>query len=109
MAKTAVIQTIVDRLIEIDKVLKPLETEKEQLKVTLRTFGAAAYNGDGGFVTVATPSIASKTGEKFVLRSELFPTLPLATRKKLLERGVVVVEDIMSRAAVAKVEVKLAA
>lgn len=108
MAKSTVNpQTLVDRLIEIDRIIKPLETEKEELKAQIRQFGPAAYNGEGGFVTVSAPSIRTKTGEKYVLNSDLFPKLTPQMRKKLLDSGTVTLEEIWSRASVAKVEVKV--
>ena len=106
MAVTAP-QTIIDRLIEIDKLLKPLEEEKEKLKIELRQFGPAAYNGADGFVTVASPSIRTKKGEQYILNEANFLAMTVAARKKLIDKGVVLLETLWSRAAVAKVDIKV--
>ena len=102
-------QAIVDRLIEIEGLLKPLEEEKEALKVQLRQFGPSAYNGVGGFVTVANPVLRVKTGEKYTLVQDVFLAQTKRARENLIKKGIVTMEEVWSRAMVSKVEIKRAA
>jgi len=100
-------QGLVDRLLEIERTLEPLVIEKEELKAALRSFGPAAYNGDGGFVTVSAPAVAKKTGEKLVADEKAFKALEPQMQAFIMNAGFLSYQDVFSQNRAAQVSVKL--
>ncbi|RWB08732.1 MAG: hypothetical protein EOQ39_19035 [Mesorhizobium sp.] len=101
---------IVNELLGLEAKLEPLEARKEELKEALRGFGAAAYPVFGvGEVTVSQPSVSVKKGTQMVVDETQLSSLSDATVYEIIEKKFVVYEDVMSRAAKSRVEIKLAA
>ncbi|CCV12882.1 hypothetical protein [Mesorhizobium sp. STM 4661] len=101
---------IVGELLAIEAKLSPLEARKEELKEALRGFGATSYTIGGiGTVAVSQPSVSMKTGTKLTVDSAVVPLLSPATLAEVFSKKLLVTEDIMSRAAKSRVEIKLVA
>ncbi|TIS85671.1 MAG: hypothetical protein E5W88_25405 [Mesorhizobium sp.] len=102
--------SLVNELLAIEAKLVPLEARKEELKEALRGFGAKAYTVGGvGTVQVSEPAISKKTGTKLEVDQTQLPKLSKGTFDEVFEKGFAFYADVMSRAAKARVEIKLAA
>lgn len=102
--------SLVTELLALEAKLAPLEARKEELKEALRGFGAKAYTVGGvGTVQVSEPAVSKKTGTKLVVDQSQLPTISKATFDEIFEKKLVFYEDVMSRAAKSRVEIKLAA
>lgn len=99
--------SIAKQLFEMQADYEAMVEKREELKAQLRPFGAQTYLFDGGVVTVGEPEIRKFQGQTFVLDKDLFVALDPQTRKGLIDQGLVKIEDLYSRNAVAKVETKL--
>lgn len=99
--------SIAKELFKIQPEYEALVEKREELKTQLRPFGANTYIFDGGVVTVGEPEVRKFTGQTFVLDKDAFIALSAEKRKELIDSGLVKIEDMYSRNAVAKVETKL--
>ncbi|MES0134559.1 hypothetical protein NKJ88_06285 [Mesorhizobium sp. M0016] len=101
---------IVAELLQIERKLAPLEARKEELKEAIRGFGADTYPFPGiGEVTVSEPSVSVKKSTVLTVDQSVLPKLTKETFQEVFEKGFVAYEDVMTRAAKSRVEVKLAA
>lgn len=100
---------LVIELVKLERQLAPLEARKEELKEALRGFGASSYSFLGDEVIVSQPAVSVKKGTKMVVDETKLTSLSNATVYEIIETKFVVYEDVMSRAAKSRVEIKLAA
>lgn len=98
---------IAAELFALQPAYEAMNDKRDALKVKLRTFGPQEYIFDGGVVKVGEPEVRTFKGQTFVLNLDGFANLPPADRKNLIDKGLVKIEDIYSRNAVAKVETTL--
>lgn len=98
---------VAKQLYMMEQPFKAMQEEREALKVELRSYGAQDYIFDGGVVKVGEPEVRTFKGQTFKLNVDNFAKLGADERKKLIDAGLIAIEDVYSRNAVAKVEVDL--
>lgn len=98
---------IAKKLFEIERPYKDMVGVREDLKTKLREYGSQDYIFEGGVVKVGEPEVRTFKGQTFKLDPNKFAALSVEGRKALIDQGLVVIEDIYSRNAVAKVETTL--
>ena len=94
-------EALADELID----LKPKIERMEELKTTIRGFGANTYSRPTGQVVVSEPGVSRRTGTKITIDDPKLPEIDPAILTVLLEKGFLRWEDTYSRATAAQVRI----
>ena len=94
-------EALADELIE----LKPKIDRMEELKTSIRGFGANAYSRPTGQVVVSEPGVSRRTGTKLIIDEAKLSEVDPPVLASMLEKGFLRWEDTYSRATAAQVRI----
>ena len=94
-------EALADELIE----LKPKIDRMEELKTSIRGFGANTYSRPTGQVVVSEPGVSRRTGTKLVIDETKLSEVDPPILASMLENGFLRWEDTYSRATAAQVRI----
>lgn len=93
--------------LELKQKLAPMEERLEELKASLRPFGAGEYPvADIGVVKISHPGIAKRTGTKLVADETKITEVDADVFSTVLKAGLLVYEPVFSRNTASKVEAR---